>query len=215
MNIELYEKAAKLAYANSLDLLKDANILFSHRRYARAFALGVLSCEEFTKAFLYKCVACGIIIDKNYYRDLRLHDLKLYHFIELITSNYAWRRIDGVRKKTSVYDQKFKDHSKHIFTKELDKIEDDVTQHVLNIINAFSPINELKFRALYVDVLKNEVLIPKNFMKKSGCNAFLAVLQRYLHGFDVILSTDEKKFRKVVEMLDPDILSGTLTKKRG
>ena len=61
---KVYEEAAKAAYKNSLDLKTEARLLFDNSFYSRAYALAVLSFEEFSKAFLYKYVSSGIIEDR-------------------------------------------------------------------------------------------------------------------------------------------------------
>ena len=57
-------------------------------KYARACALAVLAAEEFTKAFLCRCYSIGIITDPEFQRDLTQHDIKLVHFVKII-SGYA------------------------------------------------------------------------------------------------------------------------------
>lgn len=59
--IALYEDAALKSYENTLDLQKDAELLFDKKQYARAYALSVLSIEELSKAFLFKAVSEGKI----------------------------------------------------------------------------------------------------------------------------------------------------------
>jgi AbiV family abortive infection protein len=80
---KVYEDAARAAYTNSLNLLEEANILYKNSKYARSYALSVLSTEEFVKAFLYKCISVGLITDPEFKRDIRSHQEKIYHVTHL------------------------------------------------------------------------------------------------------------------------------------
>ena len=79
---KLFEDGAKAAYRNSLGLLEEANILYTNSKYARTYALCVLSAEEFVKSFLYKCISVGIITDPEFKKDIRNHEEKMYHVIQ-------------------------------------------------------------------------------------------------------------------------------------
>ncbi len=49
------ENARQKVFQNALDMLTEADILFEHKRYARAYALAHLAGEEFAKlAILYR-----------------------------------------------------------------------------------------------------------------------------------------------------------------
>src|SRR5215204_5556978 len=85
----VYEKAAKAAYGNCLQLLNDANLLFNNSRFARGYALSILCLEEFAKSFLYKCVSVGLITDNEFDKDIRKHDEKLYHALHIMLLSYA------------------------------------------------------------------------------------------------------------------------------
>lgn len=52
----------KYAIENAQNLLSDANILFSNKRYERAFTLSVLAIEEASKPGIIRCL---LVTDKN------------------------------------------------------------------------------------------------------------------------------------------------------
>lgn len=86
---------------NALDLLKDARILFSNRRYARAFALAFTAYEEFGKAQIVSDFITGVCSRTEFDEAFRRHDLK---------SSYNKRKIainsDRSKPPTVEYDTK-------------------------------------------------------------------------------------------------------------
>src|SRR5579862_4093100 len=54
---------ANLVYENAKDLICDAQILFENQRIARAYALCVLSAEQFTKAVEAKIEEAGFKLE--------------------------------------------------------------------------------------------------------------------------------------------------------
>ena len=85
---KVYEEAAKAAYKNCLELKIEARLLYDNSFYSRSYALAVLSFEEFSKAFLYKCVSAELIEDRDFNRDIRNHEEKLFHVIHLLLFHY-------------------------------------------------------------------------------------------------------------------------------
>ena len=55
----LADQGARQALDNARDLSNGAELLFNKRRYARSFALSVLSVEETGKSYLYKLASLG------------------------------------------------------------------------------------------------------------------------------------------------------------
>src|SRR2546422_3996235 len=202
MNNALYEKAAKAAYENSLDLLNEASILYEHGRYARACALTVFSCEEFAKAFLYKCNASGLIIDKKFEKDILKHDIKLAHFTHLIVSVFRMSSFDRQYEKSLKHDKGLKDHSMHILPdvfKKMAKLD------VKPMMRLFKLSHDVRLLALYVDIEDNKVIRP-NLIDKNACGQFLHIVRKYTAGFASILDEDKERFKLTVEFVDPDIL---------
>jgi AbiV family abortive infection protein len=72
--------------------LEDAKVLYRSGRYARAYALGVLSAEEFAKAYIYKGFSKGWIEEDkvSLFRDsLTWHSAKIELFRILASITYA------------------------------------------------------------------------------------------------------------------------------
>ncbi len=61
---------------NSLDLLKEARILYKHQHYPRVFALVHMAYEEFGKAHIVADYITGIVSEEEFWLAFRSHDLK-------------------------------------------------------------------------------------------------------------------------------------------
>jgi AbiV family abortive infection protein len=76
------ENAYRLIYENAIELLEEAEILFEHKKYARAFTLAHLSSEELSKLPILYRVATQVHFKqkvnwKEVNKDLRNHEGKL------------------------------------------------------------------------------------------------------------------------------------------
>jgi AbiV family abortive infection protein len=162
MQNRLYLKAAKAAYENSLALFEDAKLLYRHKRYPRAYALSVLSCEEFAKAFLYKCIACGFVVDPNFSRDLDFHELKLAHLAHILSMAQVIRFIIAKLPKAIEHDKKYKEHSEHIAPSVFDRASRIDPMPLIDVLRG---AHYFKILALYVDIKDGNLLRP-TFMKK-------------------------------------------------
>lgn len=206
MTNRLYEKGAHAAYKNCLTLLREAVLLYKNKKYARGYALAVLSCEEFAKAFLYKCIACGLVVD-SYMRDLDKHELKLAHLAHILSMAVALRSIRDELDRAQRHDRKYKDHSKHLAPKVYDKLATFDNSHLIYVLKL---AHYYKIQALYVDVKDGKVSTPR-FVKKELCHKFLHIVDDYLTWFNVILNETPQEFKETVQVLDPDVLKrGTL-----
>lgn len=206
MTNRLYEKGARAAYKNCLALFREAVILYNHKKYARGYALAALSCEEFAKAFLYKCIGCGFVVD-SYVHDIDKHELKLAHLAHILSTAYALTTIRDELDRAQKHDRKFKDHSKHIWPKVYDKMKKLDTKPLVYLLQW---AHRQKMLALYVDIKDGKLHTP-NFIKKEFCHKFLHIVADHLGGFNAILNETPAEFRETVQVLDPDILKkGTL-----
>jgi len=208
---DLYRKAALAAYQNSLDLLEDANILFKQSRFARAYALGALSLEEFAKAFLYRCYSAGLITDPGFDRDITLHKEKLFHGMHLLTSAYTLSP-ESTFARVITHDKRISDHSQHLLPKAAPKIALESMNRIEKLLKIFAGSHELKLSGIYteVDRKNGKVVSPSDIIKATDCNDLLTFLNTYMNGFEIILRAEDDRFRKDVELLDPQILSGTM-----
>ena len=204
---KLYEKGAHAAYKNCLALLREAVLLYKNKKYARGYALAVLSCEEFAKAFLYKCIACGFVVDKDFRRDLGFHELKLAHLAYILSTTSALRSIRRELERAQTHDRKYKDHSRHITPKVYDRLKKIDRMPLINILKH---AHYFKILAFYVDI-RGGKLCTRRFVKKEFCHKFLHIVDDYLSGLNIILNETPQEFRETVQVLDPDVLKrGTL-----
>jgi len=157
---KVYEDGAKAAHRNSLDLLEEANILYNSSKYVRAYALCVLSSEEFVKAFLYKRISVGVITDPDFKNDIRSHKEKIYHVLHLFLGPSVLDSRYRDFLTTIEHDKLEKDHSKHLGEEAFKRLYAFWNDDKDNIIDKqqaiFRNADELKLKAIYVDMSKIE-----------------------------------------------------------
>lgn len=90
------EKAAKAAFENGCELIKDARLLFDAQRYPRATALAILAEEEFCKAFTLKLSAINSRWDSTIFNALLNHSSK-QGLAEAVVNQADWERENARR----------------------------------------------------------------------------------------------------------------------
>ena len=210
---KVYEDAAFAAYKNSLDLKTEAKLLFDNSYYSRAYALAVLSFEEFSKAFLYKCISAGLIEDRDFNRDIRNHEEKLFHVVHLLLMHYISFAKNEKLFKAIEHDKNEKDHSKHIAVEALKKSftadPEEEKELMDKYLRIFNDIHNVKLKALYVDIQKDKVILPNEVIDKERSYEIIDLLG-FVNGFDIILGESDEHFKNTVKFIDPQIFSGTM-----
>jgi hypothetical protein len=213
---EVYEKAAKAAYENCLQLLNDANLLYNNSRFPRAYVLSILCLEEFAKSFLYKCVSVNLITDMDFDADIKKHGEKLYHALHIMLFPYAMGYRQQKLFDAIEHDKYEKDHSKHIsfeaFKRFYDifKYSDDTSEMTESVLEVFKDAHLLKLKGLYVDVQHSNIIVTQDIIEPNKCKQVLEFLNRCAYGFDTILGSSDDHFKNLVELIDPYIYSGTI-----
>lgn len=130
--IELYEKPAKASFENAISVYEESEILSKNSRFARAYALCVLSAEEHYKHFLYKSVSAGLIPELLVSHWIMDHEEKIFGLYHLVLTpwvlSYHFKEI----KSATEHDKMEPDHSKHIFPNVMDSITSFYIQGCLN-----------------------------------------------------------------------------------
>lgn len=210
---KVYEEAVLAAYKNSLDLKDEARLLFNNSFYSCAYALAVLSFEESSKAFLYKCVSAGLIEDRDFNRDIRNHEEKLFHVIHLLLIHYISFAKNERLFKAIEHDKNEKDHSKHIAVEALKKYfttdPEEEKELMDKYLGIFNDMHNVKLKALYVDIQKDKIIKPKEVIDKERSYEIIDLLG-FLNGFDIVLSESDEQFKNMVKFIDPQIFSGTM-----
>ena len=70
-------------------------------------------------------------------------------------------------------------------------------------------MHNLKLNALYVDIQNDKVIMPNKIIDKEQSYELIDLL-RFINGFDIILDEDDEHLKKIVKLIDPQILSGTM-----
>jgi AbiV family abortive infection protein len=77
------------AHGNAVELLSEAELLFEHRRYARAYALAFTALEEISKSQLAADVFTGFTAEDEFWKCYRDHKKKI--------ARMAWATEDARR----------------------------------------------------------------------------------------------------------------------
>jgi AbiV family abortive infection protein len=207
--IELYEELASESYKNSLKLLSEANLLYRHRAYARAYSLAVLSAEEFAKSFLARAYSVGVITDPRFIKDLLSHKLKLVHFLVIvitgvfINENYA-TLMEGVRRA------KRDSNSADRILKESFDAATKGSETINQLLAVFGDGDRMKQNGFYVGLAEDKISAPSWAIGRLLAKEALDLLDSTIRGQHALLRFDEAKFRILVGALDPVLLTGTV-----
>lgn len=206
--IEVAEKLARASYDNSLELLWEANYLMERDRLPRAYALGVLSSEESAKAFLWKAYSARLITDPKFPNDLVDHNVKLAHLVHIMAVPNLLGKYAGEVRDAMEKDKTTKDHSKHSLPALFQRMGKD-REPILEVIRIFGTAGKSKLDGLYVDNQDGIVQKPSAVISRKMAEELLLFLNVALPQFYLILKRRDEDFRVMVEMLDPDLLSGS------
>jgi len=204
---ELYERAARAAYDNSKSLLYEGKLLARSWKFARAYALCVLSSEEFCKAVLYKCVSAKLV-GKHKVREIaRIHSEKIERFIHIVVSPYIIAHHPEYLEALH-QDSKEPDHAKHVFPDVASKIALDTPRLIGRMMAIFRHAEERKLDALYVEVRGGRLVIPKDAIGERQYREIEDFVRRSIFGFEIFLGANRnQRFRKVMENLDPGLMN--------
>jgi hypothetical protein len=160
------------------------------------------------QSFLYKCIACGFVVDKDFRRDFGFHELKIAHFAHIFSTTIAFSLIHNELRKAQEHDRRYKVHDGHITPKVFDKLKQNAVKQS-SIIKLLKHAHRLKVDSMYVDIRDDKISMP--FVKKKYCRVFLQLVKKCIDGFEVALQQTPEEFRDTAEWLDPNILkTGTI-----
>lgn len=196
---ELFKKASHIALDNAVELFEDAAILFELKRYPRAFSLGILTCEEMAKTFIYQCVALEILQEDEINKLVKVHEEKILKSGHLMTLAILFSdHMDEIVKAIN-HDNDKPDHKDHIFNDVMNKYGMHSAAIVVkNLINAQS----LKLDSLYVHVRENKIINPKDVADEKKCEELFTIigktmsLLKYLKDKDDVFVLYTEKFLK-------------------
>lgn len=150
---ELYAQGCVEAYGNSKSPVEDARILCSAGRYPRAYALGVLSAEEFAKSFVYKGFSEGWIKPEQ-----------VALFRNALVGRGAHKAKVGLFKTLAVLTYSLFSDPKNWPVIESGRLPDSKNRDVVKaekIWKIFERAEDLKLDPIYADIKEDEVKTPQ------------------------------------------------------
>jgi len=171
---------------NSNELLEEANILLKNKRYARAYSLAHLACEELAKIIMITKIAYNISKGENTYWEK--FNKRLKNHKEKIKYIFAIDFIFNLTINNKVEVQRYFDDLK--FVKHYNDLK-NYSIYVSNIGNAFNKPSEIfdnEFVKGYVKLANNRF----NFIKK---------IETLYYGklAKILKSEDFKHFREIID----------------
>lgn len=193
-NKELYRKATQTALDNAFDLFEECGILYDKGKYPRSFVLCLLTLEEVTKSFIYRCVSVGLIDGEKVSEVIRDHREKLINAGHLMLESIL--NMDHLEKiKDAIkHDSGIKDHREHIF---LDVLTKSGLEAADVTIETLSEAQERKNDSIYVDVRDGEIIIPKDVITKEKCHMTISNTGKLLSQIPYLVQANDKEFVKI------------------
>ena len=217
-NKELYRVATQTALDNAFDIFEEAALLYDKEKYPRAFALCMLSLEELTKSFIYRCVSVGLIEEKGINIILRDHTEKIINSGHLMTFTILFVKHSDELNKAIEHDRKHEDHKDHIYTQVLGMRG---LESANEVIETLKDAQEIKLDTIYVDVRRGKIINPKEVITKSkihkafsNAGLVLGLMKPLLESNDDQFTTDTTNFLSpTVEGIKMDIKNRLAKKK--
>lgn len=187
---ELYFDASKKSFENAIRLLEESKILHEYKRYARSYALSILSMEEISKTLLFRCVSVKLMEEKIIKKFIRDHENKIKHSqMVLIMLGTFVDTYDEIIKATE--HDKTTEHKHHIFP---DVLEKGVKESFFRVSNYFSNAHFTKLESIYVDVKEGKVLDPNIRIEQIQAVKAIEIIEKCLPFVKSIINLEDEKF---------------------
>jgi AbiV family abortive infection protein len=199
---EIYKMAAMAAYTNCLELLDEAKILYRHSKFPRAYALAILSAEEFVKSYLCKYSSAGLDPNNEVEKILKDHKKKIRRLIPVLLSAYIFTKC-GANIVGAIQHDNRQSHSQQQLAPSVIQESVITAMESQPVTRIFMDAHRLKVKALYADVEDRQLSVPSEVIGVSQCKEVLDFMNECIHGFDLIVKSDDETFQKVIPWLDP------------
>lgn len=196
LNNEDYEKIARLAFANSVELRKEAQLLFDNGFYARSAGLAIYSIEEQTKAITCMTVAIGKLkpeeLEWKKEKGGRPRYFLLFH-----TGKHV---IFGFTNATRAALEEYRDRilaGDLVDTKALGDLILSKTQETRDF---FNNMEDERQNAFYVGVEKDEpILSPSEQFNQAKARIFLSYASGILSTWAFVFDNPKEKWLPFVD----------------
>lgn len=185
---KLFKKAAKATMNNAEDLFEESLLLFENKFYPRAFSLGILTCEEMAKAFIYQCVYHEILREDEIQKLVLEHEEKILRSGHLMAIAVLLSEHDDEIEKAVEHDKGKHDHKDHKLLKVLNKWG---PKSAGVAVDRLFKAQSLKLDSLYVHVRENKIIEPKDIVDKKKCDDLFTTIARTMSMTNAMLDHDE------------------------
>jgi AbiV family abortive infection protein len=177
-----YHELSEASFENAKELMEESELLLNNDRYARSYALAVLSLEEFAKSLMWKeyNLKCqrykheALEFPKTYGKLITQHKIKQSLFL----SSLVFRRLMKEMIDQKVHGQPTKE---------------GINRKVLELDSLLSKIANLeidKQNAFYVNIHQGKISVPKDSVNRENCDVLVKVLRESVDPFKQIVGLD-------------------------
>lgn len=183
---------------NARDLTSEAEIIFAHRGYARALALGILALEEVGKLVYINCLAFSLTQNTHQASFDAIHKqhhakLAALHAYPLLLTQFAGldeRMVTDGEWQTELHGivQEF---NKHLFD-----LEPWIgsPEHIVDL-------HRWKQKAFYVDFDRDKGFLPPSEIDRAFAERILKLAQHVIRGLDFVLTDNLVRYQEVVSAI--------------
>jgi AbiV family abortive infection protein len=159
---QLYLESSKIALNNSSRLYQESKLLLDNDHFARGFSLCVLTIEELSKAFLYRCVSANLIDESKTRKFVKDHKKKITQSASILTfavfiTEHLMDLVNALE-----HDKTKPDHKDHTYPTELTKA---AFSSIKKTIETLYGTHEKRLDCLYVDIREGKIIDPNQLIE--------------------------------------------------
>ncbi|GIP62678.1 hypothetical protein J32TS6_12330 [Virgibacillus pantothenticus] len=203
LKVEEIEKIFNKINENACELLEEAELLYNHEKYARAYLCAHIAFEEFGKLPILYSVALDVHFGKKVNwkklsKQIRDHHTKISEsYVSILVILIKFMKVKGYTKFnfsviTQFYDEimDYLDDANFSISETIEELLfDDENQKQINLIPAVADLlNGFKNSSLYADFHEGIFNLPSERIDKDIC------------GFGIKLAKIQKKYHQLPDM---------------
>jgi AbiV family abortive infection protein len=209
LKVEDIEKIFSKIYGNACELLEEAELLYNHGKYARAYLCAHVAFEEFGKLPMLNSVAIDVFFGKKIdwkklNKDIRSHHTKLSQsYTTILMTLFKFMKESGYKQFSfsliiNSYDEilKFMDEHNWLMTESVEELFMDIENQVLldTIPNVADILNGYKNSSLYADFHNDLFIKPNEKIDKKTC-IFIIVLAQIQRKYIELSNVHKEGFK--------------------
>jgi AbiV family abortive infection protein len=177
-----YQELSEASFENAKELMEESELLLNNDRYARSYALAVLSLEEFAKSLMWKLY--NLKCQRYKHEDLEFPKMLTKQITQHGTKQaiFLFNLVLGQMMEGAL-DQKLNGQP-------IKEAIDRKTSELDALLSKIANLEIDKQHAFYVDFREGRIGIPKDSVNKEKCVVLLKVLRESVDPFEMFVRLD-------------------------